>query len=136
MPRRIQIKEDTDTSYYTVPVNPFSYDPVDDTEVTITRTVDGYSTETRPQFDGRVRTFSWNNLPNRIPFSTMVSTLKTYAGRDCNLKLRDLSGSESDETVTNIRVIKVTATWAPGRGPSDATSKMKYGIVSLEYVLR
>lgn len=132
MPRRIQMKLDTESNYYTFPINPANFENNDSRDLNVNQTVDGYSTEQIAVFDGRPKIFEWENLPNKAPYSTLVATGRTFLGKKCTLKLMDLSGNESDTTTQNIRVINFETKWT--FGPESATSKLKYQIVRLTYV--
>lgn len=136
MARRFEIKLETAGSYFTVPINPISFDDKDSREFTADRTIDGYSFEYVPIFDGRPRTFVWNNIPNKEPYATMIANFRTYLGKRCNLKLNYLekTGSTSTTALT-IRVIDLTTTISSRAGPDSYTSNIIYDTISLTYVL-
>ena len=109
---RVQISgsylSDTDSgNWYTFDINPSNFDDQDSWEVNVGRTLNGYSFEMLPQFDGRPKTMRWENLPNRSPYTTLVSNLKLLKGKETYIRLRDLSKSENNSEEQLIRIIKV-----------------------------
>jgi hypothetical protein len=130
MPARVQISGGT--GWYTFPINPIEFDNPDGLDVSINQTIDGYSYEIVPAFDGRVRTMTWNRLPNKEPMITMINNLKALQSTSTYLKLRDLTGELNQTTEQSIRVIDVTTSFGIG-GPSD-NCYMKYETVKLRYV--
>jgi hypothetical protein len=132
MARRVEIKKQIDSTYYTFAINPIEFQDLDNQNLNIDSTIDGYSFEFRPIFDGRPRIMHWDKLPNKEPYITMVSTLKSLIGYACHLRLNYLSGSSSDTTVQNIRVVDVQTTKTLG-GINDG-GHVKYGSIDLIYV--
>lgn len=135
--RRMAIKLDSESSssYYVVPINPIAFDNKDTADMNAGRTVDGYSFETLAAFDGRTRSLTWEDLPNRSPYSDMVSTLKTYIGQKCQIKLNYLEGTGTQNTTAlNVRVVDVQTQWKTGSGSFTSSSYMDYDKVVLIYV--
>ena len=108
MPNRVQIKLASETwgvDEYTFDINPVEFAGDDEQEVAQKRTVDGKSTEQYGLHDGRIRTMTWNNLPNKEPYMTLISTLRTYVRAGvCSLRLRDLTGSNNQSVSSYIKV--------------------------------
>lgn len=120
--------------WYTFPINPVSFENNDNTDINVSQTIDGYSFEMIPIFDGRPKTMYWENLPNKTPYSTLIANLKALKQQTSYLKLNDLSGSPGESAVQKIRVIDVETAWSPGAGPASATCNLKYSQVKLIYV--
>lgn len=132
----IKLQSEDDSSYYVVPINPIKFEDIDNIDMSVGRTVDGYSFEMRTLFDGRPRTMLWKGLPNRDPYSTMVSTLKTYVGQTCNIKLNYLEGTGTQDTgAITVRVLDVQTQKQEGAGAMTSTSYMTYSSIKLMYVL-
>lgn len=134
MPRRVQIKEDGG-SYYTFPINPIEFENQDSDDIATQVTIDGQTVSFKIPFDGRARTMTWKNLPNKSPYSTLITQLKTYKGLDCVIKLRDLSGDTTDETEQNVRVLNVETKYS-SRGIVGAEAYLEFETVVLTYVPR
>jgi hypothetical protein len=132
----IKLNGEAASTYYNVPVNPVSFDTQDSTNIKVEQTAEGHSVEMIATFDGRPRVMEWKNLPNRTPYSTMVTQLKTYIGKTCQIKLNYLALTGSTDTVAiNVRVIDVATSIKSGTGPSNATSYAVYDTLRLSYVL-
>lgn len=132
MPNRVQISGST--GWYTFPINPVDFNDEDNIEINIQRTIDGYSFEMIPIFDGRPRTMQWNGLPNKSPYSSMVAQLKTFIGETVYIRLNDLSKSEGTSTPFRARVINVETKIRSGAGSATAVSKLVYDFIKLTYV--
>lgn len=132
MARRVEIKLETSGSYYEFPINPIEFENLDSQDINIDRTVDGYSIEMRSVFDGRVRRMHWENIRNVDPYTTMVSNLKSYIGRRCDLRLNYLTGSSSNTSSSKIRVVDVQTAWKIGS--QNDGGHIKYALIDLLYV--
>ena len=135
---RVQMKLAGGT-YYTFPINPVEFDDKDSYEFTTKRTLDGKSIEQYSNSDGRIRTMTWHNLPNRSPYAggtdTLIPKLKSYVMQgECILKLRSLSkiGSTQEDS---IKVIDVTTMLSPGAGPQTADDYLKYSTIQMKYIV-
>ena len=136
MPARVQFKLNSEDSYFSLPINPREYDDKNNRIINQSFAIDGSSIVQSPVFDGRTRSFTWVNLPNKAPYNTMIAQLASYVNAGTvNMRLRDLSGSEGNTVVTNITVLDVATAWAGGSGPPDATSKLKYSEVIMYYTI-
>lgn len=132
--QRVAIRLYGSGTWTTFPINPLEFENLDNLEFNQMFTVDGRSIEQYPQFDGRVRTMTWKNLPNRSPYQSFVNTMKGWPRRGTyELKLGDLSGTEGDATVQYIKVVSVHTEWNPGAGPASADSNLKWGTIQLRY---
>jgi len=135
MARRVEIKQKDAESYYPFPVNPLAYLNLDSTDMNVNQTVDGYSYENIRNWDGRVRTMRWEGLPNKTPFSTLVSNLKALVGEECHIRLNYLAGGGIEETEELlIRVIDVRTEFEAGLGPKDSTSHLIYSSIEFLFV--
>jgi len=132
MARRVEIKLETDVSYYELPINPIEFENQDSQSVNIEQTVDGYSIEMKSIFDGRPRRMHWENIRNKTPYSTMVANLKSYIGKRCDLRLNYLTGSSSDINTSKIRVVDVQTTWKIGS--QNDGGNIKYATIDFIYV--
>lgn len=133
MARRVEIKLDSDVSYYTFPINPIEFENLDNEDISLEQTLDGYPYEMKSVYDGRPRRMHWENISNKEPFSTMVANLKSYKGRKCNLRLNYLTGSSSDTAVQNIRVVDCQTSWRQG-GINDG-GYIRYAVIDFIYVI-
>ena len=135
--RRVAIKLSTedDDEYYVFDINPKSFVNNDSTDMALSRTIDGYAFENIRNFDGRVLSMKWGPLPNKAPYSTLLAALKTYKGKECNIKYNYLEGTgEQNTTARSIRVIDVVTEFREGLGPKDSTSYLIYENIELLFV--
>lgn len=120
--------------WYTFPINPLDFDKNDNTDMNVSQTIGGHSFEMVSQYDGRPKTMTWENLPNKSPYTTLVSNLKALKQQTTYLRLNDLSGSSGISSAQKIRVIDVETKWNPGSGPLSSTCNLKYSSIKLVYV--
>jgi hypothetical protein len=132
MPRRVQISLADGTSGYTFAINPINFDGNDNPEFSISSTIDGYSVIMKPIFDGNPRAMEWNNLPNKAPYSLLVSSLRTYINKRCRLYLQDLYGNQTYTGYQYIYPLSIETKWGVGSSSSD--SSLKYETVKFTYV--
>lgn len=133
MPNRVQIKTEDSASYYTFPINPIEFNSESNDDVEITYTIDGYPIVMKPIFDGRLRTMSWNNLPNKTPYYELVQQLISMKGKKAYIKLRTLSGSPDNQDITYARIVNVDCKWS-NQGNLVATGNLVYENIVLSYV--
>lgn len=119
--------------WYTFDINPIEFDNQYSSETKYGRTLGGKSFEFLPQFDGRPRTMEWRNLGNKEPYITLIANLESLVGQNTYIKLRDLSGTLSNDQETAIRVTNLSKEITRGAGSNIAA--LKWSTVKLEYVL-
>jgi hypothetical protein len=129
--RRVQVSS-TDGEVMTLPINPINFDdPLDAPNVV--RTIDGFSSISYSKWDGTVKTLEWQNLPNKAPYTNLLSILNTLPGTTGTIILNDLSGSITDTVVQNVVWISLDKKIA--YGPASATAAIKYEYIKLSYSL-
>lgn len=134
--QRVAVRAYGAPSWTAFPINPLEFENLDNQIFTQTLTVDGRSIEQYPVTDGRIRVMTWKSLPNKEPYKSFVSTMKSWVRRGTyELRLGDLSGTEEDTTVQYIKVLNVHTSWNPGAGPASADSNLKWHTIQLQYVI-
>ena len=139
MPNRITFDINNDgVADITVPINPVEVDLAQSIDHELVPTIDGEPVSSLSMFDGRVRTLTWRNIPNKTPYTEMVSGLRLlpYLVSGCQINLRDIHPSLGNSEMIPIRVNDVLTKYNQGAGPNSATNKLSYEYITVEYVLR
>jgi hypothetical protein len=124
-----RVKFDIQGYEYTLPINPLSYDNHDNIEYKKEETVDHGAVTFAPFFDSRSRKMEWRRLPNKVPYSTMVSTLKSAIGiSGVRVNHQGLNIAGTVDYWQNIYVENVDVRLNDGAGPGDATSHLRYDV--------
>jgi len=128
-----RIQFDDGSGYYTVPINPLEFDNQDSDQVSVMETLDGGTVEQYPNFDARVRTFTWRNLPQKEPYLAMVTELKSYKGiGPILLKLNTIDFGSATEIT--IKVVNVSTTIKAGAGSAASPYKMTWDEIVVSWV--
>ena len=134
--RRIRMGVVGTGTYYTFPINPINFENPDQLPFNVTSTVDGKPIIMTSQYNSQVKTLEWVNLPNKsspINYKELVSNLKYYVGKKCNLKLMDLSGDTTDTTIQTVLILSCDTKYTSGAESHDA--HLKYEYVRLNYII-
>jgi len=137
--KRVQIKLATDSIYYSFPINPIEFNDNDSLEYSTSRTIDGKSIEQYSFFDGRVKTMTWRNLPNKTPYagdaSSLLNKLRTLVrAGECHLLLNDLDKVGATAARTSIKIIDLTTVLSSSPASDAATGHLKFDTIEIKYV--
>lgn len=137
--QRVQIKLATDSVYYTFPINPIEFQDNDSMEYTVSRTIDGKSIEQYTFFDGRIKTMTWHNLPNKIPYAgdstSLLNKLRTLVrAGECHLLLNDLDKVGGTDERKSIKIIDLVTELSSSPAPDSATGNLKFATIEIKYV--
>jgi len=136
MPRRVQVRKYGETDWYEFPINPVEFRNNDSSEVQIQRTITGNAVQQYAPRDGRVYSMIWKNLPNKSPYKDLIEEMEGWIRNGIyELKLRDLTGDTTDNTVQYVRFVNLYKELSPGTGPQSAEAHIKYDSIQLDYVL-
>jgi len=138
-PRRITFDTDGDSlANFTLIINPIEVDLQQSIQYELVETLDGQPIASLPLFDGRIRTLTWKNIPNKTPYIEMVSGLRNleYIVSGVQINYRDLHEDDNNDQWIPIQVLSVSTSWRAGAGPSNAVNSLVYESIVVEYVLR
>lgn len=134
-PNRIQL--DIRGLVYTLPINPIEYEGSMFFANFIDKSIDSSSIRFEPYRENRVQTLTWRNLPNRHPYTQLVSGLKNAVGiSGVKINFRDLNIVGDENIWMEIYMENVSVKFIKGKGKSNAVNNLSYDIQAFFSVAR